>query len=378
MINEERLVDLFLNLCKINAPALQERDVIEWTKTYLTEHGLEFVEDEASKAIGGNANNIIVKVPGTLPDAPKIYLSAHFDTVEPTAGIVIEEIDGVFLSTSDTILGADDKGGMAPAIEAVLTLRESGEPHGDIYLLLTVAEEIGLKGAGALKIEDLGLDFGYVLDTGPPVGSYVTRTANHDKLDITVKGKPAHAGKDPENGINAIKVVADAVEGMRIGRIDPETTANLGTIHGGTGANVVCAEVTIKAEARSTNLQTLDDQIAHMKQRFVDAATKWGAEVEFNYVRHYSAYNIDPESMVVQVAQEASRNLGLDPELRTTLGGSDANIFNAKGVPSIVVATGMQKIHTHDEFISRADLVKTAELSLEILRVSAKASRKAG
>ncbi|MBS1725632.1 MAG: M20/M25/M40 family metallo-hydrolase [Armatimonadetes bacterium] len=378
MINEERLVDLFLNLCKINAPALQERDVIEWTKTYLTEHGLEFVEDEAGKAIGGNANNIIVKVPGNLPDAPNIYLSAHFDTVEPTAGIVIEEIDGVFLTTSDTILGADDKGGMAPAIEAVLTLKESGEPHGDIYLLLTVAEEIGLQGAGALKIEDLNLDFGYVLDTGPPVGSYVTRTANHDKLDVTVKGKPAHAGKDPENGINAIKVVADAIEGMRIGRIDPETTANLGTIQGGTGANVVCAEVTIKAEARSTNLQTLDDQIAHMKQRFVDAAAKWGAEVEFNYVRHYSAYNIDPESMVVQLAQEASRNLGLDPELRTTLGGSDANIFNAKGVPSIVVATGMQKIHTHDEFISRADLVKTAELSLEILRVSAKASRKAG
>lgn len=372
MINESRLVDLFLNLCKINAPALREKDSVAWTKDYLTQHSLDFVEDEAGKAIGGNANNLIVKLPGNLPGAPRIYLSAHFDTVEPTEGIVIEEIDGVFHATSDTILGADDKGGMAPAIEAVLSLRESGEPHGDVYLLLTVAEEIGLQGAGALKIEELGLDFGYVLDTGPPVGSYVTRTANHDKLDIVVKGVPAHAGKDPENGINAIQVVADAVHGMRIGRIDEETTANLGTIQGGSATNVVCANVSIKAEARSTNIQTLDDQIAHMKQRFVDAAQKWGAEVEFNHVRHYRSYDIDASSTVVRIAQEASRNLGLNPELRTTLGGSDANVFNAKGVPSIVIATGMQKIHTHDEHISRADLIKTAELSLEILRVSSK------
>ena len=376
MINESRLVGLFLNLCKINAPALQERDVIAWTKEYLAGHSLQFYEDEAGKEIGGNANNLIVKVPGNLPDAPSIFLSAHFDTVEPTEGIVIEEIDGVFHATSDTILGADDKGGMAPAIEAVLALRESGEPHGDIYLLLTVAEEIGLQGAAALKIEELNLDFGYVLDTGPPVGSYVTRTANHDKLDIIVKGVPAHAGKDPENGVNAIQIVAEAVSGMRIGRIDPETTANLGTIEGGSATNVVCANVTIKAEARSTNPETLDAQIAHMKQRFIDAAAKWGGEVEFKYLRHYRSYDIDPNAMVVKVAQEASRNLGLEPTLRTTLGGSDANVFNTRGVPTIVVATGMQKIHTHDEHISRGDLVKTAELSLEILRVSSKITRK--
>ena len=198
MINETRLIDLFLNLCKINAPALKERDCVEWLKQYLTEHSLEYFEDDAGNQIGGNANNIIVKLPGNLPNAPRVYLSAHFDTVEPTEGIIIQEIDGVFRATSDTILGADDKAGMAPAIESVLSLRESGEPHGDIYLLLTVAEEIGLQGAAALKIQDLNLDFGYVLDTGPPVGSFVTRTANHDKIDITVRGIPAHAGKDPE------------------------------------------------------------------------------------------------------------------------------------------------------------------------------------
>ena len=375
MINENRLVDLFLGLCTVNAPSLNERECVEWTKSYLTQHSLEFVEDTAGSEIGGNANNIIVKLPGTLVNAPRIYLSAHFDTVEPTDGLIIEEIDGVFRSTSDTILGADDKGGMAPAIEALLSIRESGEPHGDIYLLLSVAEEIGLKGAEALKISDLELDFGFVLDTGPPVGSFVTRTANHDKLDIYIKGIPAHAGKDPEKGVNAIQVVADAVHGMNLGRISDETTANLGVIEGGSGTNVVCSFVKIKAEARSTDPAALDAQIKHMKERFQESAEKWGAEVRFEHARHYSSYNIDSLSPVVKAAQQASRNLGLDPILRTTLGGSDANIYNQKGVPSIVVATGMEKIHTHDEFISRVDLIKTAELSLEILRVVSKMNR---
>ena len=258
MINEARLVSLFTDLCNINSPSLQEREVIEWAKAYLTAHGLNWTEDLAGEVIGGNANNIIVQVPGTIADAPRIFFSAHFDTVEPTEGLIIEEVDGVFRSASDTILGADDKGGMAPAIEAVLALKESGEDHGDIYLLLSVAEEIGLLGAAALKIEDLNLDYGFVLDTGPPVGTYVTRTANHDKMDITITGKPAHAGKDPEKGINAIQVAADAIAQMTLGRIDKETTANIGIITGGTGTNVVCPEVTIKAEARSTNVETLD------------------------------------------------------------------------------------------------------------------------
>ncbi len=368
MINEERLVDLFLTLIQIDAPSLQESDCVAYAKQHLVNLGFEVHEDEAGIEIGGNANNLVAWMRGTKTDAPRVFLSAHFDTVEPTAGLIVEEKDGIFRSVSDTILGADDKGGMAPAIEACLALRESGQPHGDICLLLSVAEEIGLKGAGALNIQELGLDFGYVLDTGPPVGTYVTRTAFHDKLDIEIIGKPAHSGKDPEKGINAIQVAASAIHGMKVGRIGPETTANLGTIQGGTGTNVVCANVKIKAEARSTSAEELDAQVKHMIDRFEEAGREWGAEVRIDHKRHYSAYNIDPSAKVVQVAQTASRNLGLEPTLRTTLGGSDANVYNAKGVPCIVVATGMDKIHTHDEFISRRDLVDTARLTLEILR----------
>ncbi len=375
MINEVRLVDLFRKLCLTNAPSLAEQDSVAWTKQYLIDLGLDVVEDTAGQAIGGKANNLIVTLKGNTPGLPRIFLSAHFDTVEPTEGLVIEEVDGVFRSASDTILGADDKGGMAPAIEAVHCLIESGEPHGDVVLLLSVAEEIGLLGAAALNIKDLNLDYGFVLDTGPPVGTYVTRTATHDKLDIRIFGKPAHAGKDPEKGVNAIQVAAAAIHGMKLGRINEETTANLGIIEGGTGTNVVCPFVTIKAEARSTSVEVLDAQVAHMIERFESAAREWGAEVSITHHRHYHSYQVPEDAEVVRIGKAASRALGLEPTLRTTLGGSDANVYNAKGVPCIVMATGMEKIHTHEEFISRRELVLTAELALQVIREAAKSPR---
>lgn len=373
MINEDRLIGLFRKLCEIDAPALQERDSVAYVRKYLEEVvGLEVHEDGAGVKLGGNANNLIAWLRGSLPNAPKIFLSAHFDTVEPTAGLVIHEEDGLFTSSSDTILGADDKAGMAPAIEAVHALKESGEPHGDVCLLFSVAEEIGLRGAGAMELENLDLDFGYVLDTGPPVGSFVTRTATHDKLDVYIQGKPAHAGKDPENGINAIQVAASAIQRMRLGRIDPETTANLGIIEGGTAVNVVCPFVRIRGEARSTSIESLDEQIRHMIACFEEAGREFGVTIEIDHARHYVSYHLPDDAPVVQVAQQASRSLGLASTLRTTLGGSDANVFNAKGLPSIVMATGMEHIHTHAERVTRADLIKTTELTLAVIRQAAK------
>jgi len=372
VVNEERLIALFRELCLIDAPALQERQSVDFGKRLLTEMGLEVYEDKAGQEIGGNAGNLYATLKGNVPGAPRIYFSAHFDTVEPTAGLEIEEVDGVFRSKSDTILGADDKAGMAPIIEAVRVVQEKNLPHGDIVLLLTVAEEIGLKGAGALKIEDLNLDYGYVLDTGPPVGSFVNRTAYHDKIDFTVVGRPAHAGKHPEEGINAICVAADAISRFKVGRIDEETTSNLGFIEGGSAVNVVCPSVKIRGEARSTSLTSLDRTIDTMVQAFEQVCQAWGAELIVDHRRHYNAYEIDPNSEVVQVAQKAARNMGYDGALRTTLGGSDANQFNVKGVPSIVVATGMSEIHTHDEYVSREDLIKTTELVLEIIAESVK------
>ncbi|MBS1718482.1 MAG: M20/M25/M40 family metallo-hydrolase [Armatimonadetes bacterium] len=375
MINEPRLVNLFRDLCLINAPSLQEKDAVAYVHQLLKSEGFEVMEDEAGKAIGGNANNLIAWLRGNLPDAPRIFLSAHFDTVEPTAGLIFEEKDGVFYSASDTILGADDKSGMAPAIEAVRAIKESGEPHGDVCLLFSCAEEIGLLGAAALKIEDLGLDFGYVLDTGPPVGSFVNRTATHDKIDIEIKGRPAHAGKEPEKGINAIQVAADAISGMTLGRIGPMTTANIGIISGGSGTNVVCPSVKLKAEARGVDEAELDKQVDHMLKRFESAAAKWGAEVIIDHRREYRGYEHSEGQPALDLALRASKAIGLEPELRTTLGGSDANVYNGKGIPSVVVGTGQDKIHTHDEFLRREDLINTTRLAIQLIKEAAKLSR---
>ncbi len=371
MIREDRLVKLFLDLVNINSPSLQERVCAEFVKNYLEQMGLAVSEDTAGEENGGDANNLIAWLPANVPGAPRIFLSAHMDTVEPTSGLVVKEVDGVFYSSGDTILGADDKGGLAPIIEVVNAFLESGEPHGDVCLLISIAEEIGLKGAASVKLKEFNLDFGYVLDTGPPVGSFVTRTAIHDNLTVTIHGRPAHAGKEPERGINAIQVAAEAVHGMKLGRIGPETTANIGIIQGGTAVNVVCASVTLKAEARSTSLEELEAQTGHMIQRFEAAASAAGATVEIDHYRHYESYDIPADSRVVQTAIAASRSLGFEPALRTTLGGSDANVYNANGVPCIVVATGMDRIHTHEEKMSRRDLLDTARLTYEIVKMAA-------
>ncbi len=368
MINESRLFKLFEDLCLINAPALDEKNSVSWTRNHLEGLGLECWEDQAGAKIGGNANNLIVKLPGNLPNAPKIFLSAHFDTVEPTEGLKIKVIDDVYYSESDTILGADDKAGMAPAIEAMLCMKENDLPRGDTFLVLCVAEEIGLKGAFACDIQELGLDFGYVFDTGPPVGSFVNHVGTHAKFHVKYKGKPAHAGKDPEHGISAIHAAGIALSKMNLGRIDEETTANVGQIFGGTATNVVPAEVQIKAEARSFDSEKLETQIKHMTECFESGAKALQAKVEIHVDTAYDGYKIDEDTMVVQKALRCAKKLGWEFPLRSTLGGSDANAFNLKGVPTIVCGTGMKEIHTHEEHVSKRDLVSLTQLAIELLR----------
>jgi tripeptide aminopeptidase len=369
MVNEERLGTLFRRLCEINAPPLKERARVDFVASYLSKLGLEVWEDKAGERIGGNANNLYARLRGTRDDVPKIFFSAHFDTVEPTEGLRVVERDGCFYSDGTTILGADDKAGMAPAIEAVQCLQESGMERGDVFLIFTVAEEIGLKGARESELEGLGVHFGYVLDTGPPVGSFINRVGSHDKFVARILGKPAHSGKDPEEGISAIQACASGIARMRLGRIDEDTTANVGLIRGGTAMNVVPAEVEVIGEARSYDLQKLHSQMAHMRECLEEGAREWGARLEWEEERMYLGYEVPESAEVLRVAREAASRLGFEGSVRATLGGSDANIFHAKGVPALVCGTGMREIHTHQEFVSRKDLVDLTRLLLEIVRV---------
>ncbi len=374
-IQNDRLVELFTTLCSINSPPRQEREVVDCVKGFLSGLGLDVKEDNASQAVNGNANNVVATLPANVSGAPKIFFSAHFDTVEPNPNVKIIIQDGIIRTDGTSILGADDKAGMSAILEAIRIVVENNLPHGQIQLLLTVCEEIGLRGARALDLDLVDSDFGFVYDTGPPVGTVINQTPTHDTMEVRIIGKPAHAGVEPEKGISAIEVAAKAIAQMQQGRIDEETTANIGSIHGGRATNVVCPEVVITAEARSLNPKKVEAQVAHMTQLFEETAKAMGAECIIHLDRHYEGYTLTEDDLPVRVVRSALKSLGLDAPIRPTGGGSDANIFIARGLPCCVVGTPHQNIHTHEEFVLIDDLVRSVDLTLAIIRECAQMRR---
>ena len=374
-VNESRLLETFLTLVRFNSPSRSEAAVRAWTADYLRRIGFTVEFDDAGTKLGGDSGNLIAFKPGSIPTAPGIFFSSHLDTVEPTRGLEIEIHGDILRSASDTILGADDKCGVAPILEAMTLLHESGAAHGDIQLLLTVCEEVGLKGAKALEPSRIKADFGFVLDAGPPVGNLTCSAPSQNSILVTIHGTPAHAGVFPEKGVSAILAASNAISKMNLGRIDPETTANIGTISGGTARNVVPAEVKIVAEARSRSQQKLVAQTAHMKEVFETEATKIGARAEVEIIEEYQGYTLSEADPVVALAAQAARTLGLPTALKESGGGSDANVFNGYGIPTVVLATGMEAIHTHDEFCRVSDMVLDTRWILEIVQLASKTEK---
>jgi tripeptide aminopeptidase len=370
VVNESRLVETFLTLARFNTPPRAEKPASEWAAQYLKAYGFTIEWDDAGEKVGGNIGNLIAFKKGSAPNAPAIFFSAHFDTVEATPGLEIAVEGDVIRSTSDTILGADDKCGVAPILEAVALLHESGEPHGDIQLLLTICEEVGLLGAKMLDPSRIKAKYGFVLDSGPPVGALIHTAPSQNSLRVRIEGQPAHAGVAPEKGVSAIIAAARAIAKMKHGRIDAETTANIGTIQGGTARNIVPAEVTMICEARSRTQAKLDAQTAHMKEMFEREAAAVGAVAHVEVIEEYRTYDLKESDPVLQIAMKAATAAGLTPTLRPSGGGSDGNIFNGHGFPTTVLSCGMEKIHTHDEFCTISDMVKDAQWCLEIVRAA--------
>ncbi len=367
-VKSDRLVELFTTLCRINSPSRQEREVAEYVKGFLRGLGLEVREDQAAQQVEGNANNLVATLPANISGVPRIFFSAHLDTVEPNPNVKIIQENGIIRTDGTTILGADDKAGVSAILEAIRIVVENNLPHGQIQLIFTVCEEIGLKGAQALDLSLVESDFGFVYDSGPPIGTVVSQTPTHDTMEVRLIGKPAHAGVEPEKGINAIEIAAHAIARMRLGRIDEETTANIGTIHGGHATNVVCPEVHLRAEARSRSKAKVDAQVAHMIECFERAAQERGGRAEIHLERHYEGYQLTENDLPVRIVHAAARKIGLEPLMRPTGGGSDANIFIARGLPCCVVGTAMEKVHTHEEFVQVENLARSVDLTLAIIR----------
>lgn len=369
-VNQERLVQTFVNLARQNTPPREEKAASELACRMLQEIGFECSYDDAGDKVGGNIGNLIAFKRGNIENAPGIFFSAHFDTVEPTPGLE-PIIDGdIIKSDGTTLVGADDKCGVAAIIEAMQILHEQNIEHGDIQLLLTICEEIGLEGAKNMPPEKVKTDYGFVLDSGPPVGSAVYSAPYHDIFEVWIHGRTSHAGALPEEGISAILVASKAIARMKLGRIDPETTANIGIINGGTATNIIPGEVYLKCEARSRNAQKLDKQRDNMIDILREEAQNAGATIDIKCSHAYPGYELKMDNPVLKIAEKAADNIGLEFLLRVTGGGSDGNIFNSFGVPTTVLGCGMVNIHRHDEYVRISDMVKSAQYVISIIQTA--------
>lgn len=358
-----------MELVQIDSETGYEAEISKVLHTKFNALGLNIQEDKAAEKINHRANNMICHMKGTVQDAPRLFFTAHMDTVTPGKGIK-PLMDGEYI-TSDgtTILGADDKAGIAVILEVIKQLQEQNMPHGDIQFVITVGEESSLAGAKAFDTSLLQADYGYALDSDGEVGSIVTSAPYHAKIRSVLSGKSAHAGVAPEKGVSAITVAAKSIAKMKLGRIDNETTANIGYFKGGksTETNVVVDTVEIVAEARSLSEQKLTTLTTQMKETFEDTAQEYDGQADVEIEIMYPGFHYTASDPVVQLAQQAAQKVGLPSELLHSGGGSDANIFNGYGIPTVNLSVGYEHIHTTKERIHSNHLVHLTRFVLGII-----------
>lgn len=366
MEKQDRLVERFLEYVQIDSPTKEEKDFKDRLMKDLKDLGVEVYEDDAGEKAGSNSGNLIAKLKGTGDKT--VLFSAHMDTVSPGRGIKPEIRDGIIYSDGTTVLGSDDKAGVAAIVEMLQVLIEEEIPHHNIEVAFTIYEEGGLFGSKYLDYSKLNADFGIVVDSGSAPGYTVLQGPAQNKINVKFKGKTAHAGVAPETGISAIQIAADAISNMKLLRIDEETTANIGFIGGGGPTNIVTDEVEIKAEARSLDNAKLKAQTEHMVQCVKDAQDKYGIEAEIEVQEAYKAFSVTEDSLPAQMVKAACEKAGLEFVPGKSGGGSDTNNFNLNGIPSVNLGVGYEKVHTTEEFMPIKDLHTVAKLLLEIAK----------
>ncbi|MBC8536804.1 M20/M25/M40 family metallo-hydrolase [Feifania hominis] len=366
-MNEKRLLESFLDYVKIDSESGNEKAVAERLRADLEALGLRVETDGAGPAVGSNTGNLYAFLEGDSSLEPLI-LSAHIDTVTPGVGIEPVVEDGVITSRGETILGGDDKSGVCAILEALRVLREQKLPHRPAELVFTVMEERGLLGSKHLDYSRLAAKRAVVFDSSGDVGKIIVSAPGHLNIKASIHGKKAHAGICPEQGVSAIAVAADAVSRMRLGRLDGETTANIGSLRAEGADNIVCDLATLSAEARSQNEAKLDAQGEHMVACLREACERHGATLDCELIKAYGPYCFaDSDPLVVQV-RTALESIGVTPFTASTGGGSDANNMNLNGVHAVVVGTGMDRVHTTDERLTVENLGNCARLALALLK----------
>lgn len=374
MISQDRLIQEFMELVRVDSETGNERQIADVLKEKFSALGLTAIEDDSKERTGHGAGNLFVTWPAEEgASAPKMLFTCHMDTVVPGKNIKPSlGADGWITSDGSTILGSDDKAGLAAVFEAIRVIQEQKLPHGQIQFVITAGEESGLLGARNMDPSHLDAEFGFALDSNGEVGAIAVAAPTQAKVTMQIFGKSAHAGVNPEDGISAIQVASKAISAMKLGRIDKETTANIGKFAGGGPTNVVCDHVQLDAEARSIVQEKVELQIASMREALETTAREYGADSEFRSEIIYPAFSFNEHDPVVKLAERAITSLGLSPRLFASGGGSDANVFNGLKVPTVNLAVGYQNIHTTKERIKAEDIVKVAELVVAIVKESVK------
>lgn len=356
MVNTERLLATFLDLVQIDNPSGGEGPIAAQISQLLESLGLT-VEHDA-------LHNLIARVPG---EGAPLLLNAHMDSVAPCHGVRPIVADGVVRSSGDTVLGADDLAGVAAILEGLRARLEQGGPHRAAEIVFTVQEEVGLRGAAQLDTSVLVAREGVTFDSGGDFGRIIVGAPSQDSLHVVVQGRAAHAGVAPERGINAIVVAASALANMPLGRIDHETTANIGIIKGGGATNIVPERVELWGEARSHDQDKLVAQVQTMVAALEAAARGSGARVQIEITHKYDAYRLSADLPIIQHLSAELRAMGCEPVLEISGGGSDVNIFAQHAMQVANVSVGYREIHSTTEHIAVADLERAAELAWRLL-----------
>lgn len=379
MINRERMTATVLDLVRIDSHSKEEKDVAAYVRRALQEAGCEVRTDDAGEKVGGDTGNVIGRLPGSKAGAPPMLLSAHMDTVGPGKGVKPVREEKRIRSDGTTILGGDDKSGLAIILEAVRTLHDASVPHGDVDVVFTICEEIGLLGAKHFDAQSIRSRQGIVLDA-TDASMLFTRAPSSDHFEFVIHGLEAHAGIAPEKGISAVRVAAEAIAAMPLGRIDKQTTSNIVIVEGGGATNVVPNRCVVRGETRSLDDAVLDRTTADVRRCFQDAAARATAHVngelhrawvEEKTQREYESMAIDDAAPIVQLVMRGASAVSRSVRTATIGGGSDANVYNRRGIQTVNLGTGMRDIHTVNEWLDLDDFYGAAAIVFECLRLNA-------
>ncbi len=362
-MNNQRLIDLFIEVARINALSGNEKPLADYIKSFLTQFGYQVTEDNSQSLTNSNTGNLICKI----GSGGNYMLLSHMDTARPTENVKPIIFEDKITSSGDTVLGVDNRAGVSVLLYTLEKIAKGNIPVKDFTVAFTTCEETTLFGSKNLGVNG-EIKHGFIFDSGYRPGSFIYSACGAIGLTIKIIGKASHSGISPEKGINSMQVAAKAISQLPLGRIDEETTMNIGLLKSGSAVNVIPELAELEGEVRSFNLKKAEDNFNLLVNIFKSEAEKVGAKVEINYFWDFLPYTIPESAFVYKEISRVLEKVGLEPTPKISLGGSDANSLNGRGIESVNLGIGAQNPHSNEEFIYIEDLIKSAEIALELVK----------